>query len=234
MNYILTTEELNNGKILLLNKDIGWTSFDVVKKTKNIIVKKTGNKNLKVGHAGTLDPLATGLMVLCTGKETKNIQKYQNEPKEYVAEFYLGKTTPSFDLETEIDKVYPIGHITKELVEEKLKSFLGITDQVPPLFSAKWINGKRAYEHARQGNEIELEPVNIEIYDIKIVHYEMPVLTLKISCSKGTYIRSLARDIGFALKSGAYLQNLVRTKIGSFKLEDSLKIDDFEKKLIIN
>ncbi len=234
MENLYTSEELYNGKIFLINKEKDWTSFDVVKKIRNIILKKIENKKIKVGHAGTLDPLATGLMLICVGRETKNIEKYQNQPKEYIAELYLGKTTPSFDLETEVDNTFPINHITRSYIEEKLKDFIGDIKQIPPIFSAKWIDGKRAYEYARKGEKIDMQPVNIKIYSINIVDFEAPVLHLRILCSKGTYIRALARDIGAALNSGAYLSQLERTKIGNFSLDEAIEINEFEKKLKID
>lgn len=221
--------DFEKGEIILINKEIGWTSFDVVKKVKNLVIKRTGNKKIKVGHAGTLDPLAKGLIIICTGKETKNVSYYQDKPKEYLAKLELGKTTLSYDLETEVNKVFATSHITNELISEVINDFKGLQMQEPPLYSAKWINGKRAYEYARKGEKRKLYPAQIEIYEIEIVNFKLPVLLLRILCSKGTYIRSLARDIGFALQSGAYLAELNRTKIGKYKLENAKTIKEFEE-----
>ncbi len=234
MSAIYSLDKFEQGQILLINKEINWTSFDVVKKIKNLISKYYNLKTLKIGHAGTLDPLATGLILICTGKETKKMSILQEQKKEYIAEITLGNTTPSFDLETEINNTYPINHIDIELINETIKKFKGKIKQVPPLYSAKWLGGKRAYEFARKGKKINLEPIEIKINEIKIISFELPKLILKIQCSKGTYIRSLAHDIGKALKSGAYLSRLTRTAIGNYKLEDAIKIKDFERNLILN
>ena len=230
----VSIEKFEKGEILLINKEINWTSFDVVKKIKNLLNKHYNIKKLKVGHAGTLDPLATGLIIICTGKETKNISVYQEQKKEYIAELTLGKTTPSFDLETEIDGTFQINHINIELIKETIKQFIGNIKQIPPLYSAKWLGGKRAYELARKGKTVKMEPIEVEIENIEIIHFELPKLVLKIVCSKGTYIRSLAHDIGLALKSGAHLSGLIRTAIGKFKLTEAITIKNFEKKLLIN
>lgn len=215
------------GQTLIFDKPLYWTSFDLVNKIRYNIRRTLGIKKIKVGHAGTLDPLATGLMIVCTGKSTKKINELMGMDKEYVASFHLGKTTPSFDLETEADASYPTEHITKELVVETLNGFIGKQQQMPPLHSAKFIDGKRAYEYARKGIEKELKPVEIEIKEIELLEYDMPEVKVRLLCSKGTYIRSFARDFGKALNSGAYMSSLVRTKIGNFTLNDAYSIDTF-------
>lgn len=216
------------GQILLFDKPLYWTSFDLVNKVRIMIRSALGIKKIKVGHAGTLDPLATGLMVICTGKATKMVNNLIGLDKEYIATIYLGKTTPSFDLETPIDAVFPTDHITKELVEATLRKFLGKNEQMPPSHSAKSIDGKRAYEYARKGIDKELKPSVIEIFDIELLDYSFPEIKIRVHCGKGTYIRSLARDIGLALESGAYLSSLVRTSSGPYKLEDAFNLEDFE------
>jgi len=221
--------DFQEGAILLINKPYGWTSFNVVSKIKHLIRKSKGYKKLKVGHAGTLDPLATGLLVICIGRATKQVESFLKDDKEYVATFRLGQTTPSFDMETQMNQEFPIDHITPELVEETVKGFLGEQNQIPPLYSAKSINGKRAYDLARKGVDMELEPVKIFFHELEVVKFDLPNLTLRIKCSKGTYIRSLARDLGKALNSGAYLADLVRTGSGVFKLADAKGLDEFEK-----
>jgi tRNA pseudouridine55 synthase len=221
--------EFKNGKILLINKELNWTSFDVVNKIRIILKNRLGIKKIKVGHAGTLDPLATGLVIVCTGKATKNISDFQDLEKEYIATIKFGETTPSFDLETDIDKRFETKHISREKVEKTLQQFLGEIDQVPPLFSAKYINGTRAYEFARKGEEIELKPNRVKIVNIKLLLYEMPFIKLIVRCSKGTYIRSLARDIGLALNSGAHLTELRRTMIGDFSIDQAQTLKEFEK-----
>jgi len=220
------------GAILLIDKPYGWTSFNVVSKIKYLLRRRTGVKSIKVGHAGTLDPLATGLIIVCTGKMTKQITGFQDLEKEYEAILKLGKKTPSFDLESEVDKTYPTEHITKESVLEVLKSFIGEIDQVPPLFSAKYINGTRAYEYARKGSDLELKAQKVNIYSIELIYFNLPYVKIKVKCSKGTYIRSLARDIGLALGSGAYLSELRRTGIGSYSVKNAISLNDFEKSLI--
>ena len=190
-----------------------------------------GTKNIKIGHAGTLDPLATGVLIVCTGRATKQIENFQYQTKEYVATLRLGETTPSFDLETEIDGVYPTEHISREFVEETLKQFVGEIQQVPPVYSAVKINGKRAYEYARAGKEVEMKPKLLVIDEIELLECELPVIKIRAVCSKGTYIRALARDIGIALQSGAHLIALERTRIGKATLADCLSIEDFQNKL---
>lgn len=210
------------GEILYINKPLNWTSFTLVKKLRNKICRKLNLKKLKVGHAGTLDPLATGVMIVCTGKKTKLIESFQYLTKEYVATLQLGATTPSFDKETEIDGEYPVSHITKELVEEKLNTFVGEIQQIPPVYSACKVEGRRAYDYAREGEEIELKPKLLVIDEIELLECSLPVVKIRVVCSKGTYIRALARDIGLALESGAHLIGLERTRIGDVTLEDCI------------
>ncbi|MEY1638476.1 tRNA pseudouridine(55) synthase TruB [Tenuifilum osseticum] len=224
-------ESIKEGTILLIDKPYDWTSFDVVGKLRSLIKKYTGEKSTKIGHAGTLDPLATGLLVICTGKATKRVMELTADNKEYIAKIKLGETTPSFDLETDVDAVYPFDHVTRELVEATLKNFTGWQLQEPPAFSAKYVNGKRAYEYARKGIDPKLEPVPIEIHSIELIGFDLPFLTIKIACSKGTYIRGLARDIGKALSTGAHLVELRRTRSGIFSIEQALSIAEVEKKL---
>ncbi|NDV68273.1 tRNA pseudouridine(55) synthase TruB [Dysgonomonas sp. 25] len=210
------------GEILYVNKPLHWTSFTLVKKLRNKICRKLNIKKLKVGHAGTLDPLATGVMIICTGKKTKLIETFQYQTKEYIATLQLGATTPSFDQETEIDQEYPVDHITKELVEEKLKTFVGEIWQVPPVYSACKVDGRRAYDYAREGEEIELKPKLLVIDEIELLAYNLPIIKIRVVCSKGTYIRALARDIGQALGSGAHLAGLERTRVGEVTLDDCI------------
>lgn len=214
------------GEILCVDKPLYWTSFDVVNKVRIAISKSTKLKKIKVGHAGTLDPLATGVMILCTGKATKKIEDFQYQTKEYVATLELGATTPSFDLEHPIDKRFPIDHISKELIDRVIPTFKGEIMQIPPKYSAVKIEGKRAYDYARNGEDIELKPKLLVIDEIKVLDFELPVLKIRVVCSKGTYIRALARDIGEALQSGAYLTSLTRTRIGDFRLEDCWELND--------
>ena len=217
------------GEILYINKPLKWTSFAVVNKLRYHISRRLGVKKIKVGHAGTLDPLATGVMIICTGKATKRIEEFQYHTKEYIATLQLGATTPSFDLEKEIDATYPTEHITRELVEETLKKFVGTIEQIPPAFSACKVDGKRAYDLARKGDEVELKPKILVIDEIELLDYNMPKIKIRVVCSKGTYIRALARDIGVALGSGAHLTGLVRTRVGEVKLEDCMKVEQFEE-----
>lgn len=217
------------GEVLYFDKPLTWTSFAVVNKIRYHISKKIGVKKIKVGHAGTLDPLATGVMIICTGKATKRIEEFQYNTKEYIATLKLGATTPSFDLEKEIDATYPTDHITREMVEEVLKSFIGTIEQVPPVFSACKIDGKRAYDLARKGDDVELKAKTLVIDDIELLECNLPEIKIRVVCSKGTYIRALARDIGVALNSGAHLTGLIRTRVGDVKLEDCMKPEDFEK-----
>lgn len=223
--------DLAEGQVFRFDKPLHWSSFNLVSKVRTMIRYASGLKKIKIGHAGTLDPLATGVLIVCTGKKTKEIDNFQYQTKEYVAELALGATTPSFDLETEVDATYPTEHITRELVEETLKQFLGEIQQVPPAFSAVKINGKRAYEYARKGQEVEIKPKTLVIDEIELMEYSQTAIKIRVVCSKGTYIRGLARDIGEALKSGAHLTSLVRTRIGETKLEDCLTIEQFQSLL---
>ena len=216
------------GEILFIDKPLHWTSFRLVKVVRGKLRQKLKIKKLKVGHAGTLDPLATGVMVVCTGKKTKQIERLMAESKEYVAEIKLGATTPSFDLETEVDNTFPFEHITKEMVQECLVNFIGEIEQVPPLFSAVKVEGKRAYEFARKDEQIELKPKRLVIHDIELLNYNLPTITIRVSCGKGTYIRALARDIGAYLQSGAHLTALTRTKSGEVTLTECLKVEELD------
>lgn len=226
------------GEILYFDKPYEWTSFDVVNKVRGLLSRRLGVKRLKVGHAGTLDPLATGLMIVCTGKATKRIDELQAHTKEYVATLRLGATTPSFDLEHEIDATYPTAHITREKVEETLQKFLGTIEQIPPAYSACKINGDRAYDLARKGEEVALKAKTLVIDEIELLdcqlETETPSITIRVVCSKGTYIRALARDIGVALQSGAHLTALRRTRVGDVKVEDCLQVETFQDWLQTN
>lgn len=218
-----------NGEILYLNKPLEWTSFDVVNRVRRVLCRTIGTKKLKVGHAGTLDPLATGVMILCTGKATKQIETLQYGVKEYVATLQLGATTPSFDLEHPIDATFPTEHIDRELIDNVIKSFTGEIWQVPPVYSAVKIDGKRAFDYARKGQEVEIQPKLLVIDEIEVQDFnaETMQLTIRVVCSKGTYIRALARDIGKALDSGAHLTALKRTRVGDATLDDCMEIDQF-------
>ncbi|MCE9540205.1 MAG: tRNA pseudouridine(55) synthase TruB [Bacteroidetes bacterium] len=226
------------GEVLLIHKPYTWTSFQVVNKMKYLIKHHPSlmldNKRVesKIGHAGTLDPLATGLLIVCTGKQTKNIEQYQAQEKEYTGTFYLGATTPCYDKEKEIDAYFPTKHITEELIYTATKQFIGKIQQTPPIFSAIKIGGKRAYDIAREGKTAEIKPKEITITEFEITRISMPEVDFRVVCSKGTYIRSLAYDYGLALNSGAHLTALCRTRIGSYKLEDALTLAAFEKELI--
>ena len=221
-------DDYPDGIVLPFDKPYRWTSADVVRKVKFIAQKHFHKKNLKVGHAGTLDPLATGVLLVCLGKATKQAEALQAQKKEYIAQIQLGATTPCFDMEKEIDCTYPYEHITREMVEEMIPKFIGEQDQIPPVFSAKLIDGTRAYEMARAGEEVVMKPARITIYDLEIVEFSLPRLVLRVSCSKGTYIRSLARDVGAALGSGGYLSGLKRTVSGGFTVEKALNMEDLE------
>lgn len=216
------------GEVLYFDKPYRWTSFALVNKIRYHISRKLGVKKIKVGHAGTLDPLATGVMIICTGKATKRIEEFQYHTKEYVATLQLGATTPSYDLEKEIDATYPTEHITRELVEETLQRFVGAIEQIPPAFSACKVDGKRAYELARKGDEVQLKPKTLVIDEIELLECNLPEIKIRVICSKGTYIRALARDIGEALHSGAHLTGLIRTRVGDITLADCMKVEDFE------
>ena len=214
------------GEVLYVAKPLTWTSFNLVSKIRWKLQKTLKMKKLKVGHAGTLDPLATGVMIICTGKSTKLIENFQYQTKEYIATLALGATTPSFDLELPVDGTYPTEHITRQLVNEVIPRFLGEIWQVPPAYSAVKVDGKRAYDYARDGQEVELKPKLLVIDEIEVLDFTLPMLKIRVVCSKGTYIRALARDIGLALGSGAHLIALERTRIGEVRLEDCWQIDD--------
>lgn len=214
------------GLILNLNKPLEWTSFDVVNRLKLHIKRNyPAHKNIKIGHAGTLDPLATGVLIVCLGKATKKIESLQNSTKEYTGTIFLGATTPSYDLETEVNETFSIDHLTEEKIHETARNFVGKQLQVPPVFSAKKINGVRAYEHARKGNMIEMKANEIEIMGMEITHIDLPSVAFKITCSKGTYIRSIAHDFGQKLGTGGYLSSLCRSASGDFRVEKALDTD---------
>jgi len=217
------------GEIILIDKPKNWTSFDIVKKIRILLRYYRGIQKIKVGHAGTLDPLATGLLICCTGKATRRIVEFQEMDKEYVATVELGRTTPSFDLETEANKIYPVDHITEEVVRGILTQFIGEQEQMPPAYSAKNVKGKRAYQLARAGEIFELKAKRIEIKEIKLLDISLPAFSIKVRCSRGTYVRSLVRDIGIALHSGAVMTSLKRTAIGDYKVEDALSPKKLEK-----
>lgn len=212
----------------MFNKPVYWTSFDLVNKVRIMLLKMLKIKKLKVGHAGTLDPLAGGLMIICTGRATKRIDEFRDLDKEYIATFRLGETTPSFDLETETDNKYPTDHITEEIVRETLKGFLGEQKQLPPMYSAKLIAGKRAYEFARKGIHKDLEPVTVFFREIELLSFNLPEVKIRLVCSKGTYIRSFAKDFGQALRSGSYLSGLERTAIGPHHLSKAYDLEKFQ------
>lgn len=215
------------GEIIPIFKPYTWTSFQIVNKVRYHLSRKYGIKRFKVGHAGTLDPLATGVLLMCTGKATKRIEELQKNTKEYEAEITLGATTPSYDMEHPVNETFPYEHITKELVENTLKQFIGDISQRPPLFSACKVDGKRAYDLARKGSDMQLEPKQIRIDNIELLEYNLPKIRIRVTCGKGTYIRSLARDIGEAMQSGAYLSELTRTRIGEYKIENCITPEAF-------
>jgi len=221
--------DFQEGVILAFDKPYRWTSFDVVGKVRWLICRHLGVKKLKVGHAGTLDPLATGVLIVCTGKATKRIEELQSGTKEYYATIRLGATTPSYDLEKPIDATYPTEHITRDMVEQVLERFKGKIEQVPPTFSACKVDGKRAYKMARKGDEVELKPKTLVIDGIELTECNLPDITIRVVCSKGTYIRALARDIGQALDSGGHLIALRRTRVGDFKVQDCLNPEKFQE-----
>jgi tRNA pseudouridine55 synthase len=229
----INEESFKNGQVLLVDKPLEWTSFQVVNKLRWQIKQRFKLKKIKVGHAGTLDPLATGLLILCTGNETKNIDSYQAQIKEYTGIFTIGATTPSYDLETTIDKTFEISHINPSLIEETTKQFIGTIQQKPPIFSAIKHDGKRLYDLARKGETAEIKSREITIFEFEITKIEMPNLHFRAVCSKGTYIRSLAFDFGKALNSGAYLSALRRTKIGEFSVDNAFSVESFIKKLSV-
>jgi len=223
----MTEEDFKNGQVLLIDKPLNWTSFQVVNKLRWEIRQRFNIKKIKVGHAGTLDPLATGLLIICTGKQTKEIHVYQGQEKEYTGTFTVGATTPSYDLETEIDKTYPTEHITEELLHETTKQFVGEIQQKPPIFSAIKKEGKRLYELARKGETTEINARTVTVSEFEITKINLPEVEFRVVCSKGTYIRSLAYDFGLALNSGAHLSVLRRTKIGDFSVKKGISVEKF-------
>ncbi len=226
----MTATEILEGKVLLVDKPLTWSSFQAVNKLKYTLMRKYDlPKKFKIGHAGTLDPLATGLLIICTGKFTKRITEIQAQAKEYTGTITVGATTPSYDLETEINATFPTDHITEALILENTKQFIGEIDQKPPVFSAIKKDGKRLYEHARAGEEIEIEFRKTTIHEFEITRIDLPQIDFRVSCSKGTYIRSLAYDFGMALQSGGHLSALRRTKIGDYCVEDGISPEDIEK-----
>ncbi len=227
-----TVEEFQNGQILLIDKPLNWTSFQAVNKIKYALINKVGlPKKFKIGHAGTLDPLASGLLLICTGKFTKKISELQGQAKEYTGTFFIGATTPSYDLETEIDETFPISHIDNELIHETVNQFLGEINQKPPIYSAIKKDGVRLYEHARAGEIVEIEFRKTTIHEFEITRIALPEIDFRVVCSKGTYIRSLAFDFGKALNSGAHLTALRRTKIGDYHVENAIDVIEFEANL---
>jgi tRNA pseudouridine55 synthase len=230
----MTEEAYKNGQVLLIDKPFTWTSFQVVNKLRWEIRQRFDIKKIKVGHAGTLDPLATGLLIICTGKQTKQIDTYQGQVKEYTGTFTLGGTTPSYDLETEIDNTFPTAHITEELLHETTKQFIGEIQQKPPIFSAIKKDGKRLYELARKGETTEIKERTVTVSSFEITKIKLPEVEFRIICSKGTYIRSIAFDYGKALNSGGYLSALRRTKIGNFSVDDAFSVEEFITNLKTN
>lgn len=229
MQSEIKTFDFQKGEILVFDKPLNWTSFDLVHKVRYIICKHLKIKKLKVGHAGTLDPKATGILVLCTGKATSKIETLQSDEKEYVATLKFGATTPSYDLESEEDRQFDTSFLTKDLLVEALTQFIGTISQIPPEYSAIKIDGKRAYEYARKGIAVEIKPKILEVKEIEVLSFSLPEVKLRIVCGKGTYIRALARDIGEALNNGAYLTGLRRTRVGNYDLNHAINLDDFIK-----
>ena len=227
----LNDTDFQSGKVLLLDKPLHWTSFDVVNKIRYSIKHKTGLKKIKVGHAGTLDPMATGLLIICTGKFTPRINEFQDQEKEYTGTFTLGATRPSFDLETEIDATYPTGHISAEMLEKARQQLSGPQMQMPPIFSAIKVDGKPIYKAARKGEQVEVKARSIVIHEFEIIAVDMPEVHFRVRCSKGTYLRSLANDFGKILESGAYLSALRRTKIGNYDVADAMSVSAFLEKI---
>lgn len=230
-----TAEDFLNGQIILIDKPLHWTSFQAVNKMKYALINKAGlPKKFKIGHAGTLDPLASGLLLVCTGKFTKRITELQGQAKEYTGTFFIGATTPSYDLETEIDETFDTSHIDESLIHETVKQFLGEIDQKPPIFSAIKKEGIRLYEHARAGETVEIETRKTTIHEFEIIRIALPEIDFRVVCSKGTYIRSLAYDFGKAMNSGSHLTVLRRTKIGNYDVKDAIDVTLFEQSLAIN
>jgi len=222
------------GEVLLINKPLKWTSFDAVNKIRGLVKRSLHVKKIKIGHAGTLDPLASGLLIICTGKLTKRIDEYQAFDKEYTGSFYLGATTPSADLETEVDQTFDISHLNEELIRKTAHQFIGTFHQTPPIYSAKQIDGERAYEAARKGRTIEMRSREVTISEFEINNIKLPTIEFRVVCSKGTYIRSLAKDFGEALQCGAYLSALCRTRIGEYVLKNAITIEQFESLMKID
>ncbi|RRQ50864.1 tRNA pseudouridine(55) synthase TruB [Maribacter algicola] len=229
---MLTKEDYLNGQLILIDKPLGWSSFQAVNKLKWAIRKKFGLKRIKIGHAGTLDPLATGLLIICTGKFTKKIQEYQGQSKEYTGTITLGGTTPSFDLETEINERFPTAHITEDLITRTTSQFIGEIEQAPPVFSAIKKDGKRLYEYAREGRDVPIQKRKVLIHSFEITDVRLPEVDFRISCSKGTYIRSIAHDFGKALDSGGHLSKLRRTKIGDFTVNIAQDPSDLSERIL--
>jgi tRNA pseudouridine55 synthase len=228
----MNAEEILEGKVILVDKPLKWSSFQAVNKLKYVLKNELNlPKKFKIGHAGTLDPLATGLLIICTGKFTKRITEIQAQAKEYTGTIVLGETTPSYDLETEVDATFPTEHITEALILETTKQFIGEIDQKPPVFSAIKKDGKRLYEHARAGEEVEIQSRKTTIHEFEITRIQLPEVDFRVTCSKGTYIRSLAFDFGLALQSGGHLSVLRRTKIGNYSVENAVSPEDFEQSL---
>lgn len=230
----MTKEDFLEGQVLLIDKPLGWSSFQAVNSLKWKIRKKFQLKKIKIGHAGTLDPLATGLLLICTGKATKTINELQGQEKEYTGTITLGGTTPSYDLETEINENFPIDHITNELIHSTTSQFIGDIEQIPPVFSALKKDGKRLYEYAREGKEVEIKKRGVTITEFEITSIELPIVQFRVVCSKGTYIRSLSHDFGKALQSGAHLSSLKRTKIGDYNVNKAITPEEFGKLLQID
>jgi len=224
-------EDFKSGQVLLFDKPLEWTSFQLVNKVRWLIRTHFGIKKIKVGHAGTLDPLATGLLVICTGKFTKKINEFQGQEKEYTGTFTLGSTTPSYDLETEVNETFPTSHLTEEKLKEATKEFTGEIQQFPPVFSALKKDGKRLYEYARKGEEVKIDPRTVWVSSFELTQINLPNVNFKLICSKGTYIRSLANDFGKAVDSGAHLSALRRTRIGDFKIENAFDLEGFINQL---
>jgi len=224
-----STYNFLEGEMLLINKPFKWTSFDVVNNLRYFLKSKMGIKKIKIGHTGTLDPLATGLLILCTGRYTKRIEEFKNFEKEYTGTFIIGATTPSFDRESEIDHKFPVDHLTERMIRNASNLFKGDLMQVPPAFSAVWVKGRRAYDYARQAEEVNLESRPVHIAEFEIDSITLPEVHFRIVCSKGTYIRALARDFGKALKTGAYLGALCRTRIGPYHLRDAYELEDLKQ-----
>ena len=229
-----TEEEIKNGQVLLIDKPYKWSSFQAVNKIKWAIKKQFGLKKIKVGHAGTLDPLATGLLIICTGKFTKKISEFQGQPKEYTGTITLGATTPSYDLETDICETFPTEHISEEMIKKATLNFIGTIEQVPPVFSALKKDGKRLYEYAREGKEVEIKSRKVEIYEFEITGINLPNVNFRVKCSKGTYIRSLAHNFGSTLDSGGHLSALRRTKIGDFEVVEAISPENFVTNILVN